>query len=137
MSTFTLKQVGDFVRNGKAPKLLLITLKQVKRIFTFTQERSNRYKRYIKIVQAYERGKPVAEIESEFGCCRQTVLRYARLAELPKRPKSFDPNKRKATITMYKAGVPISQIQARLGVSQAYVSKVATEEGINRYGKRK
>jgi hypothetical protein len=33
---------------------------------------------------------------------------------------------------MYKDGKPIAEIQALVGVSQAYVSKTATEEGINR-----
>lgn len=107
-------------------------LRKVRAIFTFTQERANRLKRYVRVVYAYKAGVPVKKIEDDYGCCRQTVLRYARLAGLPKRPKGFEPDVRRATISLYKSGVPIAQIQAQLGVSQAYISKTATEEGINR-----
>lgn len=130
--SLTLKNAASFVRTSRAPSAFLSLLRRVRQIFTFTQERANRLKRYVVIVTAYRRGKPVRDIETVYGCSRQTVLRYARMAGLPKRPKHFDPDIRRAVIVMYQQKKPIAEIQARLGVSQAYVSKTATEEGINR-----
>lgn len=129
---FTLAAAADYLRTSKAPRAFFDFLRQVKRVFTFTHERANRLVRYVKIVRAYQQGQPVRDIEDEYGCSRNTVMRYARSAELPKRPKGFDPKIRAATIAMYKQGKPLAEIQARLGVSQAYISKTATEEGINR-----
>lgn len=128
----TLAYVGQFVQTGRAKKTLLRLLQRVRDVFSFTQERANRIKRFVLIVGAYKRGQLVQDIEAEYGCSRHTVLRYARLAGLAKRPRGFDPSIRKATIALYQQGKPIAQIEAQLGVSQAYISKVATEEGINR-----
>lgn len=128
----TLKNAASFVRTSRAPVALLSILQRLRSVFCFAQERANRLKRFVVIVTAYKRGRLVRDIESEYGCSRQTVLRYARLAGCSKRPKGFDPEIRRATISLYKQGKPIAEIQARLGVSQAYVSKTATEEGINR-----
>ena len=47
--------------------------------------------------------------------------------------QGFDPKVRSATVALYKQGRPLAEIQAQLGVSQAYISKTATEEGINRH----
>src|SRR6185312_4699004 len=128
----TLATAAEYLRTSKAPRAFFSFVKQVTRIFTFTQERANRLVRYVEIVRAYKQGTPVQDIERKYGCSRQTVLRYARAADLPKRPKHFDPKIRAATIALYKQGKSIAEIQARLGVSQAYISKTATEEGINR-----
>lgn len=128
----TLKSAAEYVRTSRAPKGFLAFIQTIKRIITFTQERANRLTRYLAIVRAYRRGAPVKAIEEQYGCSRQTVLRYARLAGLAKRDKGFEPGIRRAVIALYKQGKPIAQIQAQLGVSQAYVSKTATEEGINR-----
>lgn len=128
----TLKTAALYVRTSRASRALLEIIRQAKRVFTFTQERANRLARYIKITNDYRRGRPVRDIESQYGCSRGTVLRYARMAGLPKRPKCFDPDIRRAVIALYQQGKPIAEIEARLGVSQAYVSKTATEEGINR-----
>lgn len=135
----TLKSAAEFVRTLKAPAGLLSIIRRTREVFTFAQERTNRLARYILIVRAYKRGKPVLDIEAEYGCTRSTVLRYARLAGLPKRPKSFEPGIRAAVIAMYKDGKPIAEISARLGVSQGFISNAATEEGINRrkFKKRK
>ncbi|WP_334425559.1 hypothetical protein [Bradyrhizobium sp. AZCC 1620] len=109
----------------------------VKRIVSFTQERANRLLRYVAITRAYRAGAPVQVIEDKYGCSRSTVLRYARLAELPKRPKHFDTDVRAAVIADYKAGkMSVAQIAAAHDVSQAYVSKTAREEGISRYAPR-
>ncbi|WP_334451726.1 helix-turn-helix domain-containing protein [Bradyrhizobium elkanii] len=56
---------------------------------------------------------------------------YARLAGLDKRPKG-DAERRRGIIALYQQGRPIAEIAARMGVSQALVSKIASEEGINR-----
>lgn len=130
-----LQTVADYVRTSRGPKLLLIILKNIKSVFTFTQERANRVKRFIRIVEAYKAGVPVKKIEETYGCSKFTVLRYARLAGLAKREKGFAPDVKRATISLYKDGLPIAEISARLGVSQAYVSKTATEAGISRYKK--
>ena len=133
----TLKIAGVFATAPKLPRVIANILAAVRRVFTFTQERTNRIARFFRVVNAYRLGKPVRDIESEYGCSRGTILRYARLAGLPKRPKGFDPKVRSATIALYQQGAPIAQISAQLGVSQAYVSKTASEEGIKRYGSRK
>lgn len=128
----TLRDAANYIRTSKATRPLLAIIQSFRRVFTFTQERSNRLVRFITITNAYRRGQPIRDIEAKYGCSRQTVLRYARLAELPKRERGFDPNIRSAVIALYLDGKPIAQIQAQLGVSQAYISKTATEEGINR-----
>ncbi len=129
---FKLQQVGDYISSGKAPKALIFIINSFKPLFTFKQERFNRYKRYVKVVKAYKAGKLISDIEKEFECSRFTVLRYARLAGLPQRDKGFNSKIREAVIALYKQKKPIAEISARLGVSQAYISKTATEEGINR-----
>jgi uncharacterized protein YerC len=128
----TLQSAADYVRTARAPKPLLAIIAAFRRVFTFTQERANRLSRFVIIANAYRRGQPVRDIEAKYGCSRNTVLRYARLAGLPKRDRGFEPGIRDAVIALYAQGKPIAQIQAQLGVSQAYISKTATEEGINR-----
>lgn len=128
----TLQAAADFVRTSRGPALLLRIIKRFSSIFDFNVERQNRISRYVKITRAYARGKSVRDIESEFGCSKHTVLRYARMAELPRRQRGFDPEIRKKAIALYNQERPIAEIAALLGVSQAYVSKLATKEGINR-----
>jgi transposase-like protein len=130
--TVTLKVAAEAARGSRMPRFLVSIIESVRRVFTFTHERANRLARYFKIVGAYKLGKPVRDIEAQYGCSRGTVLRYARLAGCDKRPRGFDPAVRSAVIALYQQGVPIAQIEAQLGVSQGYVSKTATEEGINR-----
>jgi hypothetical protein len=127
-----LQAAADYIRTSRAPKALRELVARVRRIITFAEEHANRPVRYIRVTAAYKLGKPVKDIVAEYGCCRGTVLRYARLAGLPKRPKHFDADVRNAVIAMYRDGRPLAEISARLGVSQAYISKTATEEGINR-----
>lgn len=128
----TLQIAADFIRTARGPTTLLTILRRFRTIFSFTDERKNRLSRYVKIARAYKAGKPVRDIETEYGCSRHTVLRYARMADLPKRPKHFPEEIRRGVIAMYQQKKPIAEIAARFGVSQAYVSKTATEEGINR-----
>lgn len=128
-----LQTVADYILKGKGPSLLLNILKNVKSIFTFTQERANRVKRFVRIINAYKAGVPIKKIEEDYGCTKSTVLRYARLVGLSKRDKGFNSDIKKATLSLYKDGVPIAQISAQLGVSQAYVSKEAKAAGISRY----
>lgn len=128
----TLQTAADFVRTSRGPELLLKILRRFRSIFDFTQERQNRLSRYVKITRAYSRGKPVSDIEAEYGCSKHTVLRYARMAGLPRRQRGFDPEIRKGVIALYQQKRPVAEIAARMGVSEAYVSKTATEEKINR-----
>lgn len=128
----TIQTAADYIRTARAPLALLRLIRRVRTIISFTEEHANRLPRAVKVTTAYKRGEPVGDIVTEFGCSRGTVLRYARMAGLPKRPKHFDAEIRKGVIAMYQQGKPLAEIEARLGVSQAYVSKTATEEGINR-----
>lgn len=129
---FTLAIAAEYLRTSRAPRRFFGFVAQVKRVIMFPYERANRLVRYVEIVRAYKRGALVQDIVGKYGCSRNTVLRYARAADLPKRPKNFDPKIRSAVVALYKEGKPIAEIQARIGVSQAYISKTATEEGINR-----
>lgn len=128
---FTLEDAARYWLNSRPSRAFQIFVAQIKRIFTFTEERANRLQRFPKVVDDYRSGLPVAEIEAKYGCSRGTVLRYARLAGLNKRPKG-DADRRRAIIAMYETGAPIARIAAQMDVSQALVSKIATEEGINR-----
>lgn len=132
MNRLTLQSAADYVRTARAPKAFLAIIQAFRRVFTFTHERANRLSRFVAVANAYRRGQPVRDIEAKYGCSRGTVLRYARLAGMPKRDRGFEPGIRDAVIALYLDGKPIAQIQAQLGVSQAYISKTATEEGINR-----
>lgn len=133
----TIQSAADYVRTSRGPKMLLALIQRVRKIISFTEEHANRLPRAVRVTTAYKRGEPIDNIVAAFGCSRGTVLRYARMAGLPKRPKHFDAEIRKGVIAMYQQGKPIAEIEARLGVSQAYVSKTATEEGINRRKFRK
>ena len=128
----TLKIAAAHLRTPRLPRAVAALIERCRRVFSFTQERTNRVARFFRVVNAYRLGKPVQDIVAQYGCSKSTVLRYARLAGLAKRDRGFDPDLRAAVIALYQSGAPIAQIQAQLGVSQAYVSKTATEEGINR-----
>lgn len=128
---FTLQDAARYWLNSRPSRAFQAFVAQIKRIFTFTEERANRLQRFPKVVDDYRNGLPVADIEAKYGCSRGTVLRYARLAGLDKRPKG-DAERRRGIIALYETGAPIARIAAEMGVSQALVSKIATEEGINR-----
>lgn len=132
----TLQSAADYVRSSKASKAFLALLASVRRLMNFTQERSNRLSRFVVITRAYAKGEQVSSIEQRFGCSRTTVLKYARMAGLPKRPKHSPVEIRAAVIRDYKAKMPIAEIARLHDVSPAYVSKVAREEGISRYRRR-
>lgn len=118
----------------KAPRQFLASVYKLKSIFTFSQERLNRFARYFKIVKAYKAGKPIKDIEQEYGCSRTTVLRYARLAGLEKRPKrKFKEDTRQGVINRLRQGESYLSIEKALSVSQAYISGVAKQEGLQRY----
>lgn len=128
---FTLEDAAKYWATSRPTKAFLAFVAQVRRIFTFTEERANRLQRFPKLVDDYKAGLPVADIEAKYGCSKHTVLRYARMAGLEKRPKG-DAGRRRGIIALYQQGLPIATIAAQMGVSQALVSKTATEEGINR-----
>jgi hypothetical protein len=108
----------------------------VRRLITFTHERANRLVRFVKIVNDYKTGVMVKDIEARYGCSHNTVMRYARMANLPKRPKSDDPGRRAKIIAMAKSGgMSQKEIAAACNCSVALVSIVEHEAGLNRYGK--
>ena len=96
-------------------------------------ERSLRTTRSMMIIDRYANGDPVQEIADDFECTRGTVNRLARAAGLPKRPKSFPVSTRQAVIKDLKTERYYSEIAARHKVSEAYISLVAKDEGLNRY----
>jgi uncharacterized protein YerC len=132
-----LSDAASYIRTSKAPKAFLDFIGAIKRIFTFAQERANRPARFVAVTRAYQNGEPLKKIEDRFGCSRQTINRYARMSELPVRPKHFPADIRAAVIHDYKnSKLQVVQIAERNGVSPAYVSKIAREEGISRYEPR-
>ena len=128
---FTLEDAARYWATSRPSKAFLAFVAQVRRIFSFTEERANRLQRFPRVVEDYKGGVPVSDIEAKYGCSRGTVLRYARLAGLDKRPKT-DADRRRGIVAMYEQGKPVAEIAARMGCSQALVSKTAPEEGINR-----
>ena len=133
MPRLTLKNAGDYIRTSRGSSELLSYIKAVKHIISFPKEHANRFSRYVIITRAYAAGQPIEDIQKRFGASRRTVLRYARLAELPKRPKHFPAEIRAAVISDYKDKMPVADIARLHDVSPAYVSKLAREEGISRY----
>jgi transposase-like protein len=129
----TLSTTATYIKTRRAPRGFRELLAKISKTLDFPDERANRLKRFIEIIAAYQDGQPVAEIERDHGCTRSTILRYARIMGLPKRPKHFDIDRRQRVIRLYKHKVPVAEIARRCGCSQAYVSKTATEEGINRH----
>lgn len=130
-----LQDAANYIK-GSARRDLPALVISIKRILKFEEERANRLARYIVITRAYQKGEEVNRIADRFGCRRGTVLRYARLAGLPTRPKHFPAKVRRAVIRDYKRKVPVAQIARLHEVSAAYVSKIAREEGISRYDPR-
>ena len=136
MINATLSYAATYVRTSRAPRAFLSFLARVRRIITFTHERANRLVRFIAIVRAYKAGQMVRDIESKYGCSRSTVLRYARLAGEPKRPKTEDPERRARIIALAKkGGLSQKQIAERCKCSVALVSIVEHEAGLARYGR--
>lgn len=126
-----LQEAANYIKDPKAPLPKLVA--SIQRILDFPRERANRLARYIVVTRAYGAGEPVSRIVSRFGCTRGTVLRYARMAGLPTRPKHFPADVRRAVIRDYKKRMPVATIARLHDVSMAYVSKLAREVGISRY----
>jgi uncharacterized protein YerC len=130
---FPLKVAADYFQTARAPKAFFAFILQIRSVFSFYKERANRLARFLQIVHAYKNGKPVRDIEDEYGCSRNTVLRYARMAGLPKRPKSDDPERHAKIITLSKLGLPQAEVAKRCDCSVALVSKVEHAAGLDRY----
>lgn len=128
----TIQAAANFAKTSRASNAFTALLGMVRRIFTFTFERANRLRRCVEIIHLYAKGVPVRDIEDRYGCSKNTILRYARAAGLPKRRRGFPESVRIKALAMYKDKKPIAYIADKLDVSQAYLSKMATEEGINR-----
>lgn len=130
----TLKIAAEYVQTSKASRAFLAVVASVKRIFDFAQERANRPVRFLRVVRAYRNGKPVRDIMREFGCSNNTVNRYARMANLPHRPKTDDPERRAKIIRLAKQGTMSQKdIAAACQCSVALVSIVEHEAGLKRY----
>ena len=124
-----LQVAADYIRTGRPFKVLADLLHRRTKLISFIDERENRPPRYVAVMRAYRDGTPIKDIEARFGCSKNTVHRYARMAGL------YRPNEssvKDGILAMYQLGKPIATIAAHFGVSQALVSKYATEAGINR-----
>lgn len=93
-------------------------------------ERSRRQTRALEIIMRYASGDAVEDIRADYDCSKNTVLRHARNAGLAKRPKHFPAEVREAVVRQYKLGWPLAKIAELNGVSMAYISKTAAEDGL-------
>lgn len=128
-----LADAANYIRNRRAPRSLPALVASIKRILKFPEERANRLARYIVVTRAYMAGEDVARIAERYGCSRHTVLRYARMAGLPVRPKHFPAEIKRAVLADYRRGLPVMDIARLHDVSQGFVSNAASEAGINRH----
>lgn len=132
---FTLETAAAYLNGARTPNEFNAFLKQVKETIGFHEERANRLKRFLQIIYDYKNGVGVYEITCSYGCSKNTVLRYARIAGLPQRERSFGKGTRDEVIRLYRARIPVKQIAKDLKVSPAYISRTASEEGINRHAR--
>lgn len=94
-------------------------------------ERGKRVERILLIAQRYAAGAKTQKIADDFECSPHTVIRIARVFEIPKRERG-NVYLKKACIKAYKRGLPIVGIASKLKRSEAWVSKIAGERGILR-----
>jgi len=131
VSLLRIKDVADYVRTCKANKVLLEVLRRTAHIFNFTEERYNRVNRYMAVINAYQRGTPLAEIEARFGCTKRTIYDYVEKAGIS--PRTFIPADVKAAILQdYKTKIPVAKIAELHDVSIRYVQTAAREAGLRR-----
>lgn len=126
-----LRDAAVYVQTHEATPALRRVLSQNLPVVDFERERQNRPPRFVAVVDDYALGMPVDDICAKYGCSKNTVMRYRRMANLPKRPKHL------AGVAdqigrLYSDGMPVSEIAQKLGCSQALVSSTATKLGINR-----
>lgn len=102
-------------------------------------ERSRRIERVSRIVLDYLAQRPLADICREYDVHRSMVQRYVREAhvrdERRQKQRAATAARHSAILAAYSEGRPIAEIAQALAVSQALVSKLATEAGISRYRK--
>lgn len=128
---WTIKDVAEYVKNGKAPRILLAILRSCQRIFSFEEERKNRLARFPKVVEAYKAGMPIEKMVEKFGCSQHTIYRYVHMTGGPQR--RIDSAKvQSAILARYAEGRPIAAIAAEFGCSQSYVSAIASSHGKQR-----
>lgn len=132
MGIFRLQDAAEYIKTSKASIKFLNILFSIKKVFNFNQERSNRLIRYVQITRAYKANEPINKIAEKYGCDKTTVMRYARMAGLPKRPKHFPKHIKEAVLKDCKKGLPIKVISELHNVSQAYISMLEKENNISR-----
>lgn len=97
-------------------------------------DHARRHERMMEIAGKYRRGDTVQEIADDYGITKATVLRIARMNNLPKRSKKvFSPELRAAALEAHKRGEPLKSIAAKFGVSEAWISMEAKKFGLQRY----
>lgn len=130
---FTLKDAAEYFKTAKAPQGFLALIRQIKNIFTFPQERANRLKRYGEVTKAYKDGMMITDIENKYGCSRHTIYRYAKLAGLPKRPKSDDPERHAKIIKLSREGKSQIEIAKLCNCTISLVSQIEHKAALGRY----
>lgn len=132
MTLLRIKDAAQYIRTSKAGTALLAVLRTAARVFNFTEERHNRINRYMAVINAYQRGMPIREIEERFGCTKRTIYDYVEKAGIERR--SFVPSDVKAAVLRdYRLKIPLAKIADLHGVSLKYVHTVAREAGLRRY----
>lgn len=129
----TLQVVADFIRDRRIPRALLSLFRRF-RVFGYKLERDNRVARFNKIIKEYQGPASVESIAAKYQCNRSTVLRYARMAGLPPRPRTDDPE-RHAKILSFGAKIPQEEIAKQCECSVSLVSQVEGAAGLVRYRK--
>lgn len=127
-----LQDAAAYVQGKRTPRQFKALVASITEILDYPYERANRLARFIVVTRAYAAGEDVNAIVKRFGCSRNTVLRYARMADLPVRPKHFPERVRKAVLRDYRRKMPVATIARLHDVSPAYVSTAAKKAGIAR-----
>lgn len=95
---------------------------------------ARRIERSLNIIAEYKEGVVVENIADRYGVSRNTVLRLARMAGLPKRPKRKISDEHKATaLRMLAQGELYSVIAKHVGASESWVHYLAMDHNLQRY----
>lgn len=125
-----LADAADFFLGKKVEATIRSLLLRTKSFFDFVRERQNRIVRFGKVCRDYRLGHPVKQIAKKYGCSTGTVIRYARLAGLPYRPKS---DHKAVVLAMLQLGKPYAEIAARTGLTLGAISMMAKRNNLHRY----
>jgi transposase len=133
----TLQSAAEYVATSKASKAFLLIIGKIKQTFSFEQERKNRLKRFIEVVEDYKAGMLINDIEKKHGCSRHTIYRYVTMSQLAKRGQhKTSTTTEEEIIKRLKAGQTYKQITSELKTAAITVNKIAMKHGLMRRGKK-